>query len=85
MTGFPDFSKIDYDSAINASRDQWRAAVEAETGLGADERVWRTLEQIDIKALNTIADLDELEHLGFVAGLPPFLRGPYPAMYALRP
>jgi len=25
------------------------------------------------------------EHLGFVAGIPPFLRGPYPTMYALRP
>ena len=85
MTGFPDFSKIDYDPAIEASHDRWRAAIEAETGVGADDHLWRTPEQIDIKALNTADDLEDVEHLGFVAGLPPFLRGPYPAMYALRP
>lgn len=27
----------------------------------------------------------ELEHLNFAAGIPPFLRGPYSAMYAMRP
>ena len=85
MTGFPDFSKIEYVSAIETSLDQWRAAIEAETGLGADEHFWRTLEKIDIKPLHTAAALEDVEHLGFVAGLPPFLRGPYPAMYALRP
>lgn len=26
-----------------------------------------------------------MEHLGYAAGLPPFLRGPYSAMYAMRP
>ena len=26
-----------------------------------------------------------LEHLNFAAGIPPYLRGPYPAMYAVRP
>ncbi len=85
MRAFPDFSKIDYDPKAEASNDSWRAAFEAETGTAASERAWRTLEQIDIKALHTAADLETAEHLGFVAGLPPFLRGPYPAMYAARP
>ena len=30
-------------------------------------------------------DLDALEHLNYAAGLPPFLRGPYSAMYSMRP
>ena len=85
MTDFPDFSKIDYDPIAEAYIEGWRAAFEAETGTAAAERAWRTLEQIDIKPLHTAADLEIAEHLGFVAGLPPFLRGPYPAMYAARP
>ena len=85
MRTFPDFSKIDYDPYHEASIDSWRAAFAAETGTAASESAWRTLERIDIKALHTAADIEHAEHLGFVAGLPPFLRGPYPAMYAARP
>jgi len=85
MTPFPNFSKIDYDPKVEPSFDDWRAAIEAETGAPATDQFWRTQEQIDIKALHTSADLVDVEHLGFVAGIPPFLRGPYPAMYALRP
>ena len=29
--------------------------------------------------------LKNLEHLNYAAGLPPFLRGPYSAMYTMRP
>ena len=85
MTAFPDFSKIDYEPTAAASIDAWRAAIESETGIPAGEHIWRTLEGIDVPALHRAADLEPLEHLGFAAGLPPYLRGPYPAMYALRP
>ncbi|MDX1603192.1 MAG: methylmalonyl-CoA mutase [Salinimicrobium sediminis] len=30
-------------------------------------------------------DLQDLEHLGFAAGIPPYLRGPYSTMYVIRP
>ncbi|WP_029038068.1 methylmalonyl-CoA mutase [Salinimicrobium xinjiangense] len=30
-------------------------------------------------------DLQEIEHLDFAAGIPPFLRGPYSTMYVIRP
>lgn len=30
-------------------------------------------------------DLSELEHLEYAAGIPPYLRGPYSTMYALKP
>jgi methylmalonyl-CoA mutase len=33
----------------------------------------------------TRADLDAFEHLDYAAGIPPYLRGPYSAMYALQP
>ena len=85
MKPFPDFSKINYDPMIESSLDVWRAAFHEETGAAADDGPWSTQEQIDVKALHTAADLETAEHLGFVAGIPPYLRGPYPAMYALRP
>ena len=86
MSKSPDFSKIPYDRTLDAPDiAQWRADIEALTGLPADAHVWPTQEQIDLNALHTADDLAEVRHLGFVAGIPPFLRGPYPAMYAVRP
>ena len=46
---------------------------------------WMTPEGIEVKPLYTAADLAGIEHLEYAAGLPPFLRGPYTSMYALRP
>jgi methylmalonyl-CoA mutase len=51
----------------------------------ATHREWLAAEQIPIKSYYSAADLEELEHLHYAAGLPPFLRGPYSAMYAMRP
>ncbi len=44
-----------------------------------------TAEQIEIKNIYTSEDLKDSEHLNFVAGLPPFLRGPYSNMYTKSP
>ncbi len=86
MTKTPDFTAIDYEpNAKNADIDSWRDDFELLTGKRFDEHMWRTLEGIDIKALYRAADLEGLDHLGFVAGIPPYLRGPYPAMFAVRP
>ncbi len=46
---------------------------------------WNTPEQIAVKTIYTKKDLEDLEHLEYVAGLPPFLRGPYSGMYPMRP
>jgi len=46
---------------------------------------WLTPEQIPVKPVYTKEDLEGMEHLNFAAGLAPFLRGPYSAMYAMRP
>lgn len=49
------------------------------------EANWTTPEQIKVKPVYTADDIEELEHLDFVSGLPPFLRGPYSLMYPFRP
>lgn len=46
---------------------------------------WSTLEQIAVPSTATAADLQDVEHLNFTAGIPPYLRGPYPTMYVTRP
>ncbi|MBT8270874.1 MAG: methylmalonyl-CoA mutase, partial [Bacteroidia bacterium] len=49
------------------------------------ERIIPTAEEIPLKSYYGPADLTELKHLDFTAGLPPFLRGPYSTMYVRRP
>jgi methylmalonyl-CoA mutase len=69
----PDFSKTDYrDLRISAKQTDIHP-------------LWETPEHIAVKAVFSKEDLENMEHLDYAAGLPPFLRGPYPAMYALRP
>ena len=46
---------------------------------------WLTAEQIPVKSVYTAQDLENMEHLHYAAGLPPFLRGPYSTMYVMRP
>ncbi|MEL6676392.1 MAG: methylmalonyl-CoA mutase [Bacteroidota bacterium] len=46
---------------------------------------WLSPEGIDIEGLYTQQDIGGLGHLDFGAGAPPFLRGPYASMYAIRP
>ena len=71
----PDFSNIDITSG-NCG------ATPAAAGDAAD---WITPELIPVKSVYTAADLEGLEHLNYMSGIPPFLRGPYSAMYPLRP
>ncbi|HEX2396181.1 MAG TPA: methylmalonyl-CoA mutase [Bacteroidales bacterium] len=46
---------------------------------------WLTAEHIPVKPVFTVADLENMEHLSYAAGIPPFLRGPYSTMYVMRP
>ncbi|MDN5216502.1 methylmalonyl-CoA mutase [Fulvivirgaceae bacterium BMA12] len=46
---------------------------------------WHTAEKIKVKPAFNKKDLDSIGHLGFIAGLPPYLRGPYSTMYVKRP
>ncbi len=53
--------------------------------VGPNNADWQTPELIDVKPIYTKEDLKGMEHLDYVSGIPPFLRGPYSAMYPLRP
>ncbi|MBS4176408.1 methylmalonyl-CoA mutase [Lederbergia citrea] len=46
---------------------------------------FETNEKIPVKSFYTEKDIDGLEHLDEMPGLPPYTRGPYPTMYVNRP
>ena len=68
----PDFSKIKLDFNILGKATE-------------DRSEWLSPEQIPIRAAYTPQSREGLEHLDFVSGIPPYLRGPYSSMYAVRP
>ncbi len=45
----------------------------------------KTPERIILKEVYTAEDIQECNHIGFQAGTPPFLRGPYSTMYLVSP
>ncbi len=70
----PDFSDLTLD----------KATVKKAATPG-DNEVWDTPEGIPVKKHFAAEDIKDAEHLNFAAGVPPFLGGPYSAMYAMRP
>ncbi|MFO8145015.1 MAG: methylmalonyl-CoA mutase [Candidatus Syntrophosphaera sp.] len=52
---------------------------------GIQNPVWKTNEQIDVKPLYTQEDTRDLQHLDYLSGIPPYLRGPYASMFIQRP
>lgn len=46
---------------------------------------YNTAEGIPVKKHYSKSDIDELDHLNFAAGFPPYLRGPYTTMYVKKP
>lgn len=67
------------------SKKEWEAKFKAETGKSVKEFIWETMEQIPVKSLYTKNDLQNLDHVDYLSGIPPFLRGPYSTMYVQRP
>jgi methylmalonyl-CoA mutase len=49
------------------------------------EQNFITAEDIEIKSTYSKDDLLNVEHLGFAAGFPPYLRGPYSTMFVQKP
>ena len=66
-----DFSKISFQAKGSNST--------------ASDKTFETAEGIQLNAQYTAEDIANTEHIGYVSGLPPFLRGPYASMYAIRP
>ena len=82
-----DFSKINIkDIKIrNISSSEWGNEVLKGRKIIPGDLLWETLEQIDVKPFYRPDDISGMEHVGFTAGIPPFLRGPYATMYLQRP
>ncbi len=51
----------------------------------ADQQEWKSAEGIDVPPILDSDQVQHLEQLGFGAGAPPYLRGPYSSMYTVRP
>ncbi|MEE2983328.1 MAG: methylmalonyl-CoA mutase family protein, partial [Pseudomonadota bacterium] len=64
----------------------WTArALEESKAASLDDFDWLTAEGIVVKPVYTAADLAELEHVGSMPGVAPFVRGPRATMYVGRP
>ena len=81
----PDFSSLGLGSQSATSRDAWLAELQKETGKSFEDLYNTTMEQIQLKPLYTEMDYEGMTHLDYMAGVPPFLRGPYSTMYVTRP
>jgi methylmalonyl-CoA mutase len=76
----PDFRNIDINNTGFAPIDATECAKANDI---KDD--WKTPEHIQVKSVYTKEDLEGMEHLNYASGLPPYLRGPYSGMYAMRP
>ncbi len=69
-----------------ASLADWqRAAARSAPGGNVDSLVWHTPDGIAVKPLYTAADVAGLPYADTLPGFPPYVRGPQPTMYAVRP
>ncbi len=75
----PDFTKYNWQELLDSSN------LHGTSGRSSAETSRRTPEGIPVKSFYTPDDVEHIEHLDFVAGIPPFLRGPYSTMYVTRP
>ncbi|WP_437964102.1 methylmalonyl-CoA mutase [Sorangium sp. So ce260] len=85
------------DNARIILREEARfdAATSPAAGCWAIEQLTQSLARSALRQIDATLDLPRasapppdaapLEHLGFSAGIPPFLRGPYTSMYVVRP
>ncbi|SFC34118.1 methylmalonyl-CoA mutase [Bacillus sp. UNCCL81] len=79
MNKLTDFTKMPFNTTFSAPN------IAPPKPMQVNHDDWKTLEQIDVKPLYDSTDLNQMEHLGYVSGIAPFLRGPYPAMYINKP
>jgi len=82
-----DFTKLGYkkEQAPKVDYETWKKAVETKTKRPIGELLWDTMEQIQVKPVYSTEDQEGLEHIGYMSGIPPFLRGPYSTMYVAKP
>ncbi|MBX3427168.1 MAG: methylmalonyl-CoA mutase [Pirellulales bacterium] len=82
MSAIPSFVDIPLEIPANAAGG---GAEHSPEGAHVGAPAWETPEHIAVKPLYTAEDLGPVKHLDTMPGLPPYVRGPYATMYALRP
>ena len=87
MAGYknPDFTQISLGDAPQVDEAAWKAEFEKAAAANYDSLIERTMEHVPVKPLYTHDEYAHMNHLDFVSGIPPFLRGPYSTMYVFRP
>jgi len=90
MATIPDFSQISLQSETATARGgdglaEWAKRFEQETGKSPEHFLWETPERIGVKPFYSARDLEGLDHLDTMPGIPPYLRGPYAPMYVTQP
>ncbi|MFW6263062.1 MAG: methylmalonyl-CoA mutase [Thermotogota bacterium] len=86
MTKKPDFTNISFSTKNDTlTYNEWKNEATKQLGKEIENCTWLTNEQIEVNPLYHRRDYKTLEHLGFTAGIPPYLRGPYATMYVFRP
>lgn len=68
---------------INFEHTNWRESI-SDMGRSAID-TYETAEKIVLKSFYEEKDIADTEHIGYVSGIAPYLRGPYGSMYAIRP
>ena len=64
---------------------QIKSEAKSHNSVQTEKENFLTAEGIELKSSYSKEDLEHIEHLGFVAGFAPNLRGPYSTMYVRRP
>jgi methylmalonyl-CoA mutase len=87
VSTIPNFAAIDLQprGGTPASLDDWRARAAEQARRDIQDLDWITPEHIRVKPAYSAAELQGVDHLGSLPGFPPFVRGPYPTMYVLKP
>ncbi|WP_442862462.1 methylmalonyl-CoA mutase [Bacillus sp. USDA818B3_A] len=67
------------------TKKEWEEKINEEMAVSFEDLLFETNEQILLKPIYTKEDREGLEHIDDLPGLPPYTRGPYPAMYVNRP
>jgi len=65
---------------------QWKEMTSKKLkGKTLEDLDWHTPEGMTVKPLYTAEDLEGLPQVNSLPGMPPYVRGPYPTMYSMRP
>lgn len=78
----PEYPKVTFADWAKAAEKQVK---KQNPDAGLDSLVWHTPEGIAVRPLYTRADLDRLPHADTLPGFEPFIRGPQPTMYTVKP